>query len=1537
MSLSVFKKIICCICCLAILLSSIVVTLISANATDVSLTSAELLSKLENYISQKGNNISDKGILDELKKYDENASVIDFYVEHAVDGVYDESNDSYPLEIKGNEGYCAVIVSVGGNEISTVVNIPHKEENLGELTADIYSPSNPNFTTSGSNITGYTGTAQKLVIPKEYCTGTISLSTSNKDNNVKAVILGQGSGEADLAVHIADNCFNGWTNLKAVVLPQKIKVSAGLGKMAFANCPSLKYLAFPHTIGATNSFNGTFGQGAFQHCTQLQNAQCVCGCEFLTGAKYEDNVFDNTAIRKFITPRLILNPNKAVPTTHSYTEGICVSINNTENKNATLTRAATMAQSAADTFNYKSTSTADEIKTAIVSGYSEKTLEKAVTADWGDTFQKENGVATGILTLSTTKNSIPITFYRNENAGLSELDVGYDLTPQFSEVQYDYAITVPFDAKSLQIDARAAYGAKILAINGNGDFSVDNVNTVTISTETCVGITVDYNITVTLMADAAVQKNSVKAAFEAYVEKEGNATTASGMLTYINNAISPMTVELLSDDEFFIYHAVDGVYDEDPVIEDRLSIPGHDGYVSAVLSIYENGSKISNVALLKSIPHKEENLGVLTKATFPDDFTVDSGNNITAYNGNAEKIVIPDTVNNINSLSAEDGVFKDAVVLIMKNKGTTVGNNAVKSFNLNPTGGYHKLKAVVFSDSTTIIGDAAFQYDSALKYVKLPSNMKGGYIDYHAFAYCNQLQNVKLPDYVNIRGRAFYQTAVYDFYEGVSTYYGYYEGERCNSSTSWHYTYGSPSFSAGTRVILTQTQQTTAGFARAAVLAQVAADGITTRVSEATENGIKRIIDNSFLSKNTNIFSDWNGTFIKQNDIMSGTLTLYSKDASIGISVYKNDNLAITGLTINDYKLVPQFDKGIKEYDLTVYNGCLRLVMDITLASGAKIDEIIGNNNFVVGQENIVTIKASSANGTAYEYKFSVNRLEPANLNDIAERINDAVEELVVSNSVSQNDIQKLADKAVQGESFEAEVVDYYKYKAINGAVENGSQVLVPGHKGYVTAVIHVSGQEGEKNIAVKKAIEPIMENYVFKTVSSESDFYLSPDGKKLLSYEGDAEKVVVPEGVEFMDDLWFYADTNTVKCIVLPDSLRQLPLAMCYAMRNLEVVTMGDNVVDVKDDTFRNCPSLKYVRLSENIPKLSNSMFSHTLSLAQLYIPQSVTQIRSNVFYRSLIRDVTLSKNITVIVDNAFSWVINKATSFAKPSLGSIVSEERAQYIQTEIVNKVAYDNGSNVPRTITVLNPDIELDYNIFCGDSSGAWAVNVVRAPEDSNFTEYFDEYPIDGEMGVAKKNYTYLNMGIAEAAARAQITADGMQIFSGTSADDVKSTICDSYYSLSNMGIEWVNELTTSQDNVKGNLSVSLEDVSFDIEIDTTIAKEVDKVIAAQNEWIDYDYKELDKNFDNYLIDDSTDDESYVSETEDTETKEETVPSQTTKRIKKRVKMRRASDTSTDSGLLGIPLVIWIIVAVVVCLVACGIIILIIVRKRKKATK
>ena len=1455
-------KVISFILCLSLLVGSLACAFVSVSAKGLS---EELQAAFSAYVAQVGNDFDPTEMTEQVSaKAGVSATLSEYFITHAVDGVYDENNE-YPLSIPGHDGRVAAVLSVGDASYAVTASIPHEEENLGSLKTDVYAADSTVFTTDeNGNITDYTGSAEKIVIPATFA-GTISLKEAAGKNGVKVVWI--GGDTATMAVTLGSECFAKWPSLRAMVLPYVIR-GGSVGWRAVFNNPQLKYVRLPLAVQNSTGGYSTLGDGAFMSNPVLENAASKTGD--MPSTRYQSSVFAGTAIRDYVLPEWMQDANQNAWNSPAYKKGVQTILYGprvgattnytpslvTKRNTATFTRALTLAAEKAEALRagFTGEATAENIKTQIESAYTALTTAGGitVTADWNGTFAADAaGNVTGTLTLSDGTASADIAVSYRPQAGLSALAAeGKALTPAFDPDTLTYGVQLLDNVSSLTL--RGQYIKGVTAVTGaavtgyiarNGMLTVslaslaEGDNPVTVSTVIPTG-TVDYVINVIRLNREDPLREKLQAAFTAYTAQAGNDWEPDGMLAELTAAAGQeVTLEDRTKD-YFITHAVDGVYDEND--EYPLSVPGHDGYVTAVVKVGGNAYGLS-----AEIPHAEENLGALKTDVYSPDsavFTTDENGNITDYTGSAEKIVIPATFTGTISLKEAAGKNGVKVVWIGGDDATMAVTLGSESFSK-----WQSLRAMVLPARIRggSVGWRAVYSNPQLKYVRLPVSVQtstGGYsmLDDGAFMDDPVLENAasKTGEMPSARylSSVFAKTAIRDYVLPV-----WMQDAKQNA---WN----DPVYKKGVQTILYNinngvaignntnyaqsllVDRATAGLARVAVLAAEKAEALRSGITGGvTAENIKAQIESAYAAQaaagGITVTADWGDTFrVSSDGKAGGTLYLSSGSVVIPIAFSYDPTAGLEFLSLGDYALSPAFESGVTEYSVTVPFGVTSLKVTTRLAPGAVLQSLTGNTDLQVGDTNRITVTVQSPDQALHTYTVAVTREEKLEFDEIIRRLNEATEGLVCTDRTTRQDLEECLFEAVGGLGYTVSVKDWYLLPSISGATENGSTVLVPGHKGYMTAVLSVELGDETRLITLKKVIEPTMYDYTFASVSSPEDFELSADGKTLNTYWGNedggvAEKIVIPDGVEKISEIWFYNDNwSGVRCIVLPDSVKELPDDFANGMRNLQVVVMGDGVITCGTNAFTGCCYLRHVRLSENLQSISINMFRNTLSLCDLYFPASIKSVESNAFYRASLRRAYLV-NTVKIEGTAFSYPVTRVTNFMDPSMGCQVSEEEAASIQ-EWVNRFLYTNGSTpAPRLITVPTLNVEATAGAFGTNTSGAWGYNALRYPAGSSLADLTSDP--ESTLGRLKD---VMDLSLAGAAAHTQFVADHIRVPESVTAEQVLEMIGKVYCGETLEALTWATPFEKTEDGtVTGALR--LQDGSgaeFTTEIETKTA-------------------------------------------------------------------------------------------------------------------
>lgn len=101
---------------------------------------------------------------------------------------------------------------------------------------------------------------------------------------------------------------------------------------------------------------------------------------------------------------------------------------------------------------------------------------------------------------------------------------------------------------------------------------------------------------------------------------------------------------------------------------------------------------------------------------------------------------------------------------------------------------------------------------------------------------------------------------------------------------------------------------------------------------------------------------------------------------------------------------------------------------------------------------------------------------------------------------------------------------------------------------------------------------------------------------------------------LNYIDDRAF-KDCVSLKEIVLPDSVGGIGVGVFEGCISLEKAVLGNNIINIFEDTFRNCSSLKSVQLPDRVLYMGDGAFIGCTSLESITLPNYCLNIRGAVF----------------------------------------------------------------------------------------------------------------------------------------------------------------------------------------------------------------------------------------------------------------------------------------------------------------------------------
>lgn len=118
-----------------------------------------------------------------------------------------------------------------------------------------------------------------------------------------------------------------------------------------------------------------------------------------------------------------------------------------------------------------------------------------------------------------------------------------------------------------------------------------------------------------------------------------------------------------------------------------------------------------------------------------------------------------------------------------------------------------------------------------------------------------------------------------------------------------------------------------------------------------------------------------------------------------------------------------------------------------------------------------------------------------------------------------------------------------------------------------------------------------------------------------LTEYKGNAEYVVVPDGVTAIGDCVFLLN-KSLREIHLPEGVAHIGDAAFCTCENLETINLPKSLLYIGRDAFFACKKISQVELPNNLTTISENAFGFCINIRNLHIPKRLRQLSSDSFH---------------------------------------------------------------------------------------------------------------------------------------------------------------------------------------------------------------------------------------------------------------------------------------------------------------------------------
>lgn len=161
----------------------------------------------------------------------------------------------------------------------------------------------------------------------------------------------------------------------------------------------------------------------------------------------------------------------------------------------------------------------------------------------------------------------------------------------------------------------------------------------------------------------------------------------------------------------------------------------------------------------------------------------------------------------------------------------------------------------------------------------------------------------------------------------------------------------------------------------------------------------------------------------------------------------------------------------------------------------------------------------------------------------------------------------------------------------------------------------------------------------------------------KVVQYAGNADKVVIPDGITSIGSDVFNGNTTLME-ITLPDSLTSIGHAAFMGCENLESIELPEGITVLSGNLFYSCKGLKTVTLPKNLTSIEYNAFYSCTALQSLQLPDGLKSIGNEAFLNcTSLTSLSVPESVKSIGRSAFAYCMGLTTLTLPESVESIDS----------------------------------------------------------------------------------------------------------------------------------------------------------------------------------------------------------------------------------------------------------------------------------------
>lgn len=180
-------------------------------------------------------------------------------------------------------------------------------------------------------------------------------------------------------------------------------------------------------------------------------------------------------------------------------------------------------------------------------------------------------------------------------------------------------------------------------------------------------------------------------------------------------------------------------------------------------------------------------------------------------------------------------------------------------------------------------------------------------------------------------------------------------------------------------------------------------------------------------------------------------------------------------------------------------------------------------------------------------------------------------------------------------------------------------------------------------SIFVFNSVVTASPNYM-QTDSEEEQTGFNIDGKKLISYKGNASEITIPVQIETIS-IGAFRDCQTLTDLIINRNCITIDANAFYGCINLKNVTIpeeGSQLKTIGYMAFARCGTLRSISLPSSLEKIDECAFLQCSQLTDITLSQNLKTIGRYAFMSCInIKTFTIPKNVTHIGKGAFNYCL--------------------------------------------------------------------------------------------------------------------------------------------------------------------------------------------------------------------------------------------------------------------------------------------------------